>query len=119
MRTPEGEPIPPNTLAELHLDMERRRLVIDQIRQIENARLQRLAQAPSDAPHGEHTFFVDEIGLNIVVPIDGEDDEQEQAGEVVRVAAWQDARQTALASHDPEATGVVVEPGSKNRGSIH
>ena len=64
---------------------------------------------------GEHTFFLDEVGLNIVVP----DDEQEQAGEVVRVAAWQDAQRTALASHDPEAIGLVVELGSKNRRFIH
>src|SRR6187399_3281470 len=42
LRTPEGEPIPPNTLAELHRDMERRRLVSDQIRQIEEARLERM-----------------------------------------------------------------------------
>jgi len=45
--TPDGEPIPPNTLAELHRDMERRRLVRDQIRQIEAARLDRLERAPS------------------------------------------------------------------------
>ena len=51
LRTPEDEPIPPNTLAELHRDMERRRLVSDQIRQIEEARLERLEQAPSDGPH--------------------------------------------------------------------
>jgi len=38
LRTPEGEPIPPNTLAELRRDMARRRLVSDQIRQIEDAR---------------------------------------------------------------------------------
>src|SRR5712692_7044231 len=31
LRTPEGEPIPPNTLAELRRDMARRRLVSDQI----------------------------------------------------------------------------------------
>ena len=31
LRTPEGEPIPPNTLAELYRDMQRRRLVLDQI----------------------------------------------------------------------------------------
>jgi transposase len=37
---PEREPIPPNTLAELRRDMERRRLVRDQIRQIEDARLE-------------------------------------------------------------------------------
>ena len=34
LRTPEGEPIPPNTMAELRRDMERRRLVNNQIRQI-------------------------------------------------------------------------------------
>ena len=48
LRTPEGEPIPPNTLAELRRDMERRRLVAEQIRQIEKARLERLKQAPND-----------------------------------------------------------------------
>ena len=31
LHTPEGELIPPNTLSELHRDMERRRLVRDQI----------------------------------------------------------------------------------------
>ena len=51
LRTPEDEPIPPNTLAELRRDMERRRLVRDQIRQIEEARLQRLDHAPGNGPH--------------------------------------------------------------------
>jgi transposase len=46
LRTPEGEPISPNTLAELRRDMERRRLVSDQIRQIEDARLECLARHP-------------------------------------------------------------------------
>ncbi|ANY82304.1 transposase (plasmid) [Microvirga ossetica] len=49
--TPEGEAIPPNTLAELRRDIERRRLVREQIRQIEDARLDRLEQAPCDGPH--------------------------------------------------------------------
>ena len=44
--TAEGDPIPPNTLAELRRDMERRRLVRDQIRQIEAARLERLEPYP-------------------------------------------------------------------------
>src|SRR5271155_3044669 len=51
LRAPNGEPIPPNTLAELRRDMERRRLVSDQIRQIEDARLERIEHAPSDGPH--------------------------------------------------------------------
>jgi transposase len=46
LRTPEGEPIPPNTLSELHRDMERRRLVRDQIRRMESARRDRLEHAP-------------------------------------------------------------------------
>src|SRR6478752_3395550 len=54
LRTPEGEPIPPNTLAELRRDMVRRRLVSDQIRQIEDARLERV--------HGE---FVDYAAIGI------------------------------------------------------
>jgi hypothetical protein len=37
LRTAEGEPIPRNTLAELRRDMDRRRLVRDQIQQIEHA----------------------------------------------------------------------------------
>jgi hypothetical protein len=41
-RTPEDEPIPPSTLAELRRDMERHRLISDQIRQIEDAHLERL-----------------------------------------------------------------------------
>ena len=39
LRTPEGEPVPPNTLAELKHDMERRRVVRSQIRDIERTRL--------------------------------------------------------------------------------
>src|SRR3984885_7655097 len=50
LRTPEGEPIPPNALAELRREMERRRLVNNQIRQIEEERLERIEQAPCDGP---------------------------------------------------------------------
>jgi transposase len=46
LRTPEGEPIPPNTLAELRRDMARKQLVAEQIQQIEKARLEQLKQAP-------------------------------------------------------------------------
>ena len=42
LRTPEGEPMPPNTLAELKRDMQRRRFICDQIRSIEQERLERL-----------------------------------------------------------------------------
>src|SRR5436853_1232812 len=65
LRTPEGEPIPPNTLAELHRDMERRRLVSDQIRQIEDARLERIERAPSDRPHAMVRLLARVIGIGV------------------------------------------------------
>src|SRR3974390_1313578 len=65
LRTPEDEPIPPNTLAELRRDMERRRLISDQIRQIEEARLQRLDHAPYDGPHAMVRLLARVIGVGI------------------------------------------------------
>jgi transposase len=65
LRTPEGEPIPPNTLAELRRDMERRRLVSNQIRQIEDARLERLKQAPSDGSHAMVRLLARMIGVGV------------------------------------------------------
>jgi transposase len=65
LRTPEDEPIPPNTLAELRRDMERRRLVRDQIRQIEETRLQRLDHAPDDGPHAMVRLLARVIGVGI------------------------------------------------------
>ena len=65
LRTPEGEPIPPNTLAELRRDMVRRRLISDQIKQIEDARLGRLTQAPSDGPHTMVRLLARVIGIGV------------------------------------------------------
>src|ERR1700759_456961 len=47
LRTAEGAPLPPNTLAELRRDMARLRLVRDQIAEIEAARLERLERQPA------------------------------------------------------------------------
>ena len=65
LRTPEGEPIPPNTLAELRRDMERRRLISNQIRQIEEARLKHFEQAPNDGPHAMVRLLARVIGVGI------------------------------------------------------
>jgi len=65
VRTPEGEPIPPNTLAELMRDMERRQLVMEQIRQIEKARLERLQQAPKHGPNVMVLLLARVIGIGI------------------------------------------------------
>ena len=48
VRTPEGKPLPPNTVAALRRDMERLKFMKEQIKTIEQARLQRLEQNPGD-----------------------------------------------------------------------
>jgi transposase len=48
LSTPEGVPLPPNTLLELRRDMARLRFVMDQIKEVEEARAQRLEQAPQE-----------------------------------------------------------------------
>ena len=45
--------------------MVRRRLVSDQIRQIEDARLERLKQAPSDGPHAMVRLLARVIGVGV------------------------------------------------------
>lgn len=45
LRTPEGRPIPPNTLAELEREMAHLRFIDEQINQIETSRLKQLQQA--------------------------------------------------------------------------
>src|SRR6202048_589692 len=65
LRTPEGEPIPPNPPAEVRRGLVRRGLVRDQIRQIEDARLERLKQAPSDGPHAMVRLLARVIGVGI------------------------------------------------------
>src|SRR5918994_3931054 len=47
LRTPEGHALPPNTLAELRRDMARLHVVADQIRQVEEARLEALKRQPA------------------------------------------------------------------------
>jgi hypothetical protein len=57
---------------------------------------------------GDHTFFIDGEGLNIVEPTFEAGDEH-AAGQVMRVASWQDASRTSLVAHPPEPTDVFVE----------
>ena len=51
VHTPEGLPLPPNTLAELQRDMARLGFVVSQIREIEEARQKRLEQEPETGHH--------------------------------------------------------------------
>jgi hypothetical protein len=54
--------------------------------------------------YGDHTFFLDGSGLNVLEPGETE----AQTGEIVSLASWSDATLTSLRPHEPEPTGVIV-----------
>jgi hypothetical protein len=62
---PGGEPIPPNTLAELRRDMARGQLIAEQIRQSEKAHLEQLKQAPKAKPNLMALLLARVIGIGI------------------------------------------------------
>src|SRR6266849_279356 len=65
LHTPEGSPLPPNVSAEPQHDMARLRLLISQIREIENARQERLEQEPETGPHAMVRLLARVVGVGI------------------------------------------------------
>ena len=65
VHTPEGTPLPPNTLAELQRDMARMGVVIGQIRQIEEARQKRLDQQHEPGPHVMVRLLARIVGVGV------------------------------------------------------
>jgi transposase len=104
LRTPEGEPIPPNTLDELRRDMERRRLVMDQVRQIEDARLERLKRAPKAGPNVMVWLLARVIGIGI-----------ETADMLVQEVLSRNLRDRRAVARYSGLTGSPDESGSKRR----
>jgi transposase len=104
LRMPDGAPIPPNSLAELHRDMERRRLVRDQIRQIEAARLDRLEQAPNDGPHAMVRLLGRVIGVGV-----------ETADMLVQEVLSRDLRDRRAVARYAGLTGSPDESGRRRR----
>ena len=104
LRTPEGEPIPPNILAELRRDMERRRLISDQIRQIEAARLERIEQAPGDGPNAMVRLLARVIGVGI-----------ETADMLVQEVLARNMRDRRAVARYAGLTGSPDESGTKRR----
>jgi transposase len=104
LRTPESEPIPPNTLAELYRDMERRRLLRDQIRQIEDARLARFEQAPNDGPHAMMRLLARVMGIGI-----------ETADMLVQEVLSRNLRDRRAVARYAGLTGSPDESGRKSR----
>jgi hypothetical protein len=56
---------------------------------------------------GDHTFFLDSTGLNVLEPAEVVEPGV-QAGKIVNLAHWTDDRLTSLMPHEPEPTGLVV-----------
>jgi transposase len=65
LRTPEDVPVPANTLCELRRDMARLRFVKDQIKQIEQARLQQLEQEPEQGTQPMVRLLARVFGIGI------------------------------------------------------
>lgn len=63
---------------------------------------------------GDHTFFIDEDGLKIVVPEEADEDaagaeeNEVEAVRVVELASWVDESRSRLLPHEREVTEVVV-----------
>lgn len=65
LRTPEGVPLPPNTLAEIRRDMARLATVREQIDAIEEARLEALRQTPDTGPHAMVRLLANIFGVGL------------------------------------------------------
>src|SRR5262249_36917518 len=104
-----------------HLETEERAMKLTSA-QVERALTQFEAQAiPDHHPvvpqlkdlFGEHTFFLDDNGLNIVEPAKGRWSATDSAT-VINLAHWSDASPNSLEPHEPEPTDVVIVLDSKH-----
>lgn len=104
LRTPEGDLLPPNTMAELRRGMARLRFIIDQIDEIEAARLQRLEQAPVEGATAMVRLVARVIGVGI-----------ETADMLVHEILSRDLRDRRAVARYAGLTGAPDESGSKRR----
>jgi transposase len=104
LRTPEGEPMPPNTLNELRRDMERRRLICEQIRRIEQDRLERLERAPRTEPNAMVLLLARMMGVGI-----------ETADMLVQEVLSRNLRDRRAVARYAGLTGSPEESGEKRR----
>jgi transposase len=111
LRTPEGAPLPFNTLAELRRDMARLRFVTDQIRQLEEARLERLEQQPAagqQQPAAGQNAMVQLLVRVVGVGI-------ETADMLVHEILSRDLRDRRAVARYAGLTGAPDESGSRRR----
>jgi transposase len=104
LRTPEGVPIPPNTLAEMRRDMARLAWVREQIEAVERARLERLEQAPADGPQAMVRLLARVVGVGV-----------ETADMLVREILSRNLRDRRAVARYAGVTGSPDESGAKRR----
>jgi transposase len=104
LRTPEGMPLPPNTLAELRRDMARLRLVREQIAEVEAARLERLEEQPGSRPHAMVRLLARVVGVGI-----------ETADMLVRGVLSRELRDRKALARYAGLTGAPDESGARRR----
>ncbi len=102
--TPEGVPLPPNTLRELRRDMARLRFVMDQIKEVEEARAERSEQAPQERTHAMVRLIARVIGVGI-----------ETADMLVHEILSRKLRDRRAVARYAGLTGAPDESGSKRR----
>jgi len=104
LRTPEGTPLPPNTLAELRRDMARLHFIAGQIREIEDARQERL-EGPSDqGPKAMVRLLAQMVGIGI-----------ETADMLVHEVLSRNLRDRRAVARYAGLTGAPDESGAKRR----
>ena len=104
LRTPEGSPIPPNTLDEMRRDLTRLALLREQIKAIEQARLTRLAQARRTGPNAMVRLLASISGVGI-----------ETADMLVQEVLSRNLRDRRAVARYAGLTGAPDESGSKRR----
>ena len=104
LRTPEGSAIAPNTLDELRRDMARLAVVRGQIKEIEQARLERLEQAPAAGPNAIVRLLARIVGVGV-----------ETADMLVREVLSRNLRDRRAVARYAGLTGSPDESGSKRR----
>jgi transposase len=104
LRTPEDQPIPTNTLEEIRRDMARLAMVREQIDQIEQVRLARIAQAPATGPNAMVRLLAGIVGVGI-----------ETADMLVQEVLCRGLRDRRAVARYAGLTGSPDESGAKRR----
>lgn len=104
LRTPEGEPIPPNTLREMNSELARLAFVRSQMKATEQARLERIAEAPRAGTNPMVRLLAQVVGIGV-----------ETADMLVHEVLARDLRDRRAVARYAGLTGSPDESGAKRR----